>query len=541
MSPGVLFDDRLREPLIKLTEATVKDRIAAAHDAPSVFAGVITSAFAGVSYPPAVQEAHFLALQGAFAAKLQGELRGATGWSTAGLYALDAAYRILADQKPKLDVSAAEIARSLADPGVPYPALAALATAAARYAALAAARSLDPELRPIARFPEERRAARDTLRAALAGLGAPGEAPSSVLDDVTDLADGLVATLSVAIGEKPAKESATAKPGTSRPSAKAAAPSAAACASKAAVVLTPATRRALARLGDVRLRILGHPRYKQGDGLWVRRARLLVTLLSDAMDIALKDDKRLAFTVPAEAAEKSVGDALREWDDRAGADVAAGVYALAREVATADTRERFLERSGRHVQRVLAGLGALFRGEPGGTAGAGVALLDAFARVGAFSDSGKSLDATLVAYASAFYAGGRADQGDLALLGAMVVSALTQAPPSAEAIALAAQHRSRITWALRFLAELAATSRNAAPDPAAYAAELRAATDDACQLPRPRPPSPWPAPSTTSPRAGGARRGPRSITSSTRRSRAACASRAWPTATKRRRRPRSSR
>ena len=483
VSPGVLFDDRLREPLIKLTEATVKDRIAAAHDAPSVFAGVLTSAFAGVSYPPAVQEAHFLALQGAFAAKLQGELRGATGWSTAGLYALDAAYRILADQKPKLDVSAAEIARSLADPRVPYPALAALATAAAQYAALAAARSLDPELRPIARFPQERRAARDTLRAALAGLGAPGEAPSSVLDDVTDLADGLVATLSVAIGEKPAPESATAKPGKPRAGVKAAAPSAAVCASKAAVVLTPATRRALARLGDVRLRILGHPRYKQGDGLWVRRARLLVTLLSDAMDIALKDDKRLAFTVPAEAAEKSVGDALREWDDRAGADVAAGVYALAREVATADTRERFLARSGRHVQRVLAGLGSLFRGEPGGAAGAGVALLDAFARLGIGSDSGKSLDATLVAYASAFYAGGRADQGDLALLGAMVVSALTQAPPSAEAIALAAQHRSRITWALRFLAELAATSRNAAPDPAAYAAELRAATDDACQLP----------------------------------------------------------
>jgi hypothetical protein len=487
VSPGVLFDERLREPLIKLTEATVKDRIAAAHDAPSIFTGVLTSAFAGVSYPPAVQEAHFLALQSAFTAKLQGELRGATGWSTAGLYALDAAYRILADQKPRLDASAAEIARALADPRVPYPALAALATAAAQYAALAATHRLDPELRPVARFPPERRAARDTLRAALAGLGAVGEAPSSVLDDVTDLADGLVATLSVAIGEKAAAEiaSAPAKPGKTKAGAKAAAPaaSAATCASKAAVVLTPATRRALARLGDVRLRILGHPRYKQGDGLWVRRARLLVTLLSDAMDIALRDEKRLAFTVPAEAAEKSVGDALREWDDRAGADVAAGVYALAREVATADTRERFLARSGRHVQRVLTGLASLFRGDAGGSSGAGVALLDAFARLGVGDDAGKSLDATLVAYASAFYASGRADQGDLALLGAMVVSALTQAPPSAEAIALAAQHRSRITWALRFLAELAATSRNAAPDPAAYAAELRAATDDACQLP----------------------------------------------------------
>jgi hypothetical protein len=485
VSPGVLFDDRLREPLIQLTEATVKDRLAAAADPQAIFAGVLTGAFAGLSYPPAVQEAHFAALQGAFTAKLQGDLHHATGWSTAGLYALDAAYRIVADQKPKLDVSSAEIARALADPGVPYPALAALATAAAQYAALAATHRLDPELHPVARFPPERRAARETLRAALAGLGAPGEAPNNVLDDVTDLADGLVATLSTAIAEKSVEAPAAPKPGKTKRGTRpaAAAPAAATCASKSTVTLTPATRRALARLGDVRLRVLGHPRFKQGDGLWVRRARLLVTLLSDAMDVALKDDKRLAFTIPAEAAEKSATDALREWDDRPAADVVAGVYALVREVATADTKERFLARSGRPVQRVLTGLATLFRGEPGGASGAGVALLDAFSRLGVDASSGPRLDAMLVSYASAFYTSGRADQGDLALLAAMAVSALTQGPPSPEAIALAAQHRSRITWALRFLGELAATSRNAAPDPAAYEGELRAATDDACQLP----------------------------------------------------------
>ncbi|MEP7124392.1 MAG: hypothetical protein ABJE95_25920 [Byssovorax sp.] len=486
-SPGVLFDDRLREPLIQLTAATVKDRLAAAHDPSAIFAGVLTGAFAGVSYPPAVQEAHFAALQGAFTAKLQGDLHHTTGWSTAGLHALDAAYRIVADQKPKLDVASAEIARALADPALPYPALGALAVAAAQYAALAATHRLDPDLHPVARFPADRRAARDTLRAALAGLGAPGEAPNNVLDDVTDLADGLVATLSTAIGERPTEPEATPKPGKtkrgSRIATATAAPAASVCASKATVVLTPATRRALARLGDVRLRIVGHPRFKQGDGLWVRRVRLLVTVLSDAMDIALKDDKRLAFTIAPEAAEKAAADALREWDDRPAADLVAGAYALAREVATADTKERFLTRSGRPVQRVLTGLATLFRGDPGGASGAGVALLDAFARLGVGADPGKGLDAMLVSYASAFYAGGRADQGDLALLGAMAVAALTQGPPSPEAIALAAQHRSRITWALRFLAELHATSRHLAPDPTVYEGEMRAATDDACQLP----------------------------------------------------------
>jgi hypothetical protein len=487
-SPGVLFDDRLREPLIQLTAATVKDRLATANDPSAIFAGVLTSAFAGVSYPPAVQEAHFAALQGAFTAKLQGELHHTTGWSTAGLYALDAAYRIAADQKPRLDVTSTEIARALADPALPYPALGAVAVAVAQYAALAATHKLDPDLHPVARFPPERRAAREALRAALAGLGTPGEAPNNVLDDVTDLADGLVATLSTAIGEGSAGSPVEPqKPAKTKRGAKiaAAAPGASVCAGKATVVLTPATRRALARLGDVRLRILGHPRFKQGDGLWVRRARLLVAVLSDAMDVALKDDKRLVFTLPAEAAEKSAAEALREWDDRPAADVVAGGYALAREVATADTRERFLARSGRPVQRVLTGLATLFRGEPGGAAGASVALLDAFSRLGVGPEAGQRLDAMLVAYASAFYAGGRADQGDLALLGAMAVAALTQAPPSPEAIALAAEHKSRITWALRFLAELAATSRDAAPDPSAYEGGMRAVTtdDDSCQLP----------------------------------------------------------
>src|SRR4029079_15401626 len=126
---------------------------------------------------------------------------------------------------------------------LPYPALGALATATAQYAALAATHRLDPELHPLARFPPDGRAARDTLRAALAGLGAPGEAPNNVLDDVTELADGLVATLSMAIGEKATEAPIPAKPGKNKRGSKAdaAAPIASTCTSRAAVVLTPAT------------------------------------------------------------------------------------------------------------------------------------------------------------------------------------------------------------------------------------------------------------------------------------------------------------
>src|SRR5262249_3256113 len=70
MSPGLLADEKLQKALVKLAEASVQDKLAAATDADAVMEGVFTGAFAGLSYPPALQEAHYLALQGALSAKL---------------------------------------------------------------------------------------------------------------------------------------------------------------------------------------------------------------------------------------------------------------------------------------------------------------------------------------------------------------------------------------------------------------------------------------------------------------------------------------
>ncbi len=205
-SPGLLGDDRLREALIRLTEASVQDKLAAAKDAGALLLGVVTGAAAGLSYPPALQEAHFLAIAGAAAARLQGDFLQRTGWGVAALYALDAIYRRAASPGVSLEPAAAQIARALGAPDVEHPALASLATAAARYAALAADHRLDPAALAVDKLGPERRAAREGLRAALAGLGAPGEAPASVLDDVTTLADGLVATLSTALAAGAAKK-----------------------------------------------------------------------------------------------------------------------------------------------------------------------------------------------------------------------------------------------------------------------------------------------------------------------------------------------
>jgi hypothetical protein len=477
-SPGLLGDDRLREALVGLVEASVQAEIAAAKDAPALLGAIVTGALAGLSLPPALEQDHFVALAGAVSARLHGDMTTQAGWGVAALYALDAAYRILADQGRSPSAAAAQIARALSARDVPYPGLAALASAAARYAALAAEHRLDGAVLRIEKLSPERRAAREGLRAALAGLGegAPEEIPGGVLDDVTELCDGLVAVLSTALAPPPAKKGAAPARG---------AP--AACAPRSAVTLDPATRRVLTRLAEVRGRILAHRRYREGDGLWARRVRLVVTLLSDAMDLVLGSDARhpTAFTVSAADADQAVLGALREAGRPALADAAAGAYAIARDLARARDATGIMAREGRNVRRLAGGLFALFRGEaPGGAAhepAIGVALLDGLAAMGIEGKIGDDLPRALVAFATSFYDAGRDDQAELCLLAATVIAGVTRAPLPAGAMDLADAHHSRLAWAMRFSAEVHRKDR--LPDPGVYADGLRRATDDACQAP----------------------------------------------------------
>jgi hypothetical protein len=467
-SQGTLGDDRLRQAVVQLVEMSVKQRLAAAKDGEALLTALLLGGAAGLSYPPALQEAHFLAMSDALAARLKGDFRDKTGWGVGLLYTIDAAYRLLTNQGARLDFSSTQVARALAAKDVPHPALASLATAAARYAALAAGGRLDPSAAPKKLTPE-RLAAQAELRAALAGLGdAPGEAPANVLDDVTTLTDGLVATLSSAIAAGTAK-----KPP----------PKAGTCAPKAATApLDPGLRRTLARLGDVRRRILSHPRYKDGDGLWARRVRLLVTVLSDAMDLVVAGDtnKKPAFAVPFADAQKVVGDALRELSLPAVTDLATGGYGVFREIAAAKNPEDLLKKGSSDLRRVASALVTLFRGEGLGGKGpaTGVALLDAFASMKA--PTGDDLVGALTSYASVFYEKKQPDQGDLCLLAGLVISSFTHAR-APEALAVAEKARSRIAWVLRFTDEL--RKPHESPDPSVYAAGMRQATDDACQAP----------------------------------------------------------
>ncbi|WP_437986881.1 hypothetical protein [Sorangium sp. So ce117] len=486
-SPGVLADEPLRDAIVDLTQIAVQRRMAEAHDPEAVLGAALAGVFAGMAYPPEVQPPHFLALQGALTAKLRGELTEQAGWGVAGLYAADALYRLASGQAPDLAFSSAQIERALAPaPALPYPGLAALAASLSRYAALGAAGALDPQATDAARLPPERRQARDALRRAVAGLAArdadagAGAAdgaeapPPELVEDVTALADGVLAVLLTERSRKPP-------------------PAGAACAAGRGP--SPEARRALARLGDVRRRILLAPRYRQGDGPWARRARLLVTLLSDAIDLlsapprAAGAPARVApprFTLPAADAEAAVAAGLSGWVDHDLADALTGGYALARALLESSTAERFAERSGAPLGRVLRGLSAAFRDDPARRGGvgrgpAGGALLDALASLPAARDGGGDLRGLFVGYARAFSALGLRDQADLALLASLLGAAVLGGPPSPDAIALANDSGSRVAWALSYLGEIAKARAGIAPDPSAYAATMSKASDDACQ------------------------------------------------------------
>jgi hypothetical protein len=458
LAPGLLADPALEKAMAALMEASVRDKLAAATEPDAILSAVAAGVIAGLSYPGPLQEAQFGALREAVTAKLRGDLLRRGGWGVAALYAIDAMVRVLVEKKPDLDFSARQIARALGDGDLPHPALAALASAGARYAALAARDRLEPGAR---RLPADRLAARAALREAIAGLGAPGEAPASVLDDIAELADGLVATLSAA------RASASASKAAARASSKAV------CGEIPAIALDAKARRALARLGDVRLRVLKHPRFAKGDGLWARRARALVTVLSDAMDLAVASDTRKppVFLVPAAEAEAAWRGALGEDAPRGARDAILHGYAVLRAFVSSTSTEAFVARSARDARGLATGLFALFteRGEATG----GGALLDVIARASPSDD----LATSLVGYASALHAAGRTDQADLCLLGVLVASSLARKPPPEAAIAVAEQQRSRVAWALR----LARGVKAAVPDPATYADGVRHATDDACQ------------------------------------------------------------
>ena len=460
-SGGLLTDDRLRDALIDLTDVTTKARLAHASDPESITSSLLIAVLAGMTYPPAIQSAHYLALQSAFAAKIKGDLATQTGWGAAGLFALDAAFRLITDQGPNLAFSSEQIARALGDPKIALPNVANVVSALARYAALAKDKPLAALAKP-AQFTPERAAAREALRKAIVDMGAPGEAPMSVADDLTTLADGLIATASVLLHKK------APPPGT--------------CADTTPSAADIEVSHAITKLMEVRQKIREAPSFKGKDGLWARRARLLVALISDAMDLMapLKSGATRKLTFTAAEIDAALTGALREWDEPGARDAIIGTYSVLRFFLARDPKTTF-ESAGPSVFRALGGIGRFLKGTG---PNAESTLLDAIAVAPATGLGGEDLLSALVGFAKSAYDKGQNDQGDVLLLGTLLLTATGKRMPPKAALELAAQHKSRVEWALAMFGEAFAARSVGNPNVAAYAAGARKMSADLCAVGR---------------------------------------------------------
>ncbi|MDI1479124.1 hypothetical protein [Polyangium sp. y55x31] len=460
-APGLIADASLRDALVDLLRRTIEDRIGRAKDASEVFEAVFTGVMAAMVYPAAIQSALYAGLLGAFRKKIDGDLARQSGWGVAGLFAADALVRTLLGDRPDLDAAAARIGQALADPSVARRPLARLAASVARYLALGSAGKLDPEAADAARFPADRKAAREALREAIAGLGDGAEPmPAGLLEDVVTLGDQTITALATVLLDKPSGSEPKCGGAKSGPS--------------------PAARRVLARLGDVRRRILASPSYAKGDGATIRRARFVVTILSDAIDLASPRKSKaapFAFVIPAADVVRAVQAGLAEWDERAFADATTSIYGLVR-TYLAEPKAASIDAS--RVKSLLTALAAIFHDE---RAGMTVGLLDELARAAAVENTQGGLDALLVSLSSTLRAQGKRDQADLCLLGGVLVSVATDRPPHDAAIASASGGASELGWALRFAREVFRARHGEPPRPGEYAEGMRGAVSRACEDP----------------------------------------------------------
>lgn len=456
VSAGLLGDEPLRSALTDFTQAVTKSKLGRAEEPSAIASVLLIGVFMGLTYPPAIQSAHYLALQSAFAARVKGDLMKKTGWGTAALFAADAILRVAFDLGPSLAFSADQIVRALSDPGIAEPGVAKVVSAAARYAALAKDKPLAATV-DAARSTPERAAAREALRKAIAEMGAPGEAPPGLTDEITTLADGLIGALTVVLHAKPPPRGACAGP-------------------KTAADIE--VEHALTRLRAVRQKILQSPTFKSGDSLWARRARLLVALLSDAMDVVAPRSPKVkrSLTLPASEVEAALGAALREWDDPGARDAVIGLYSLVRFFLAGDAEQRF-SGGGPYLVRALGGIGRFLRGDG---AAESATMLDALAQVSAQKGGPDDIASALLSYAKIFHERGQPDQADVFLLGTLLISSVRRTPPPKEAIELASARKSRIEWALSLFSEVARADATGTPNVAAYAPGVRRSADSLC-------------------------------------------------------------
>lgn len=442
--PGAVRDEAIARALIDLAEVTASAPVGRAASEDAALDALLTTALHGASLPPLVSGPYFKALESSLAAKLRSDLADRTGFSAAALHVAGVALRALIGVDVGFDRAAAAIVKALAKTSA-HPELAALASAITRLAALTQTGDLTPRSVGAQTPKRDLREARDALSRALAGL-ADQKPPRNVVDDLTALTVGVIAL---------------AAPGKEAPKV-AKAPSAKACEPPPKEPDVYA-RRALDRLGDVRRRLLSYPTMRSGEGAFIEAARLLVVVLSDAMDHLAKS---AIPTIPwSEAKPMMERGLMRPAPDKAP--LATALYGLLRGLLLKPPKGDFLAEHQKDLSTAAPLLASLFGGD------------HPLSRVLAAMGQGGSKDgarALVAAAARALFDANARDEAELALSAAILVSTVTHAPPAEAAVSLAAAMQSDVTWPL--VVAKARFGSSGAPDVAALDRAAQAITGE---------------------------------------------------------------
>ncbi|MBI4957082.1 MAG: hypothetical protein HY908_34020, partial [Myxococcales bacterium] len=475
---GLLADRRLRQAVIDFASAAIALKLQSTDSVSRVWEAAGAAFVAGLSLPGDAQSAQFLALASAVADKLgAGKLEPTHGWSLAGLHAAHGALRLVLGEPERARASLAGAAAALDGPEVAYRGLARLTMAAVHYVSLIGTGALDPSVANPEMFAEGRKKALAALRQALAELAPEGPATPQerdLLADTASLMDGAIVAIATSLA---AGDEAAAGPS---------------CAGDAGSARDPGLRDAFERLQKTRRRLLDRPAFQDGGkspaGPWLRRVRLVATVLSDAVDLADKGGTGVRFAIDDATAARIVEAALGDWEERDLAGAIAGSYGLAR--AALGTAALDLSRLKRDVSHVLAGLAAAF-GSKDATSGGAASLFDALRAAADKLDLGPEpgkggvvtgdLAALLVRSAAGAYDAGAGAQGDVLLLGAIAASAARKEALPREAAALAERHGRPV-----LIATLAYSERFADRfDPAPLVGAMQGLARQQCTAPSP--------------------------------------------------------
>ncbi|MCC6522432.1 MAG: hypothetical protein IT373_07210 [Polyangiaceae bacterium] len=473
---GLLADRRLRQAVIDFASAAIALKLQSTDSVTRVWEAAGAAFVAGLSLPGDAQSAQFLALASAVADKLgAGKLEPAHGWSLAGLHAAHGALRLVLGEPERARASLAGAAAALDGPDVAYRGLARLTMAAVHYVSLIGTGALDPAVANPEMFAEGRKKALAALRQALAELAPEGPATPEerdLLADTASLMDGAIVAIATSLAAE--------------------APAGPSCAGDAASARDPRLRDAFERLNKTRRRLLERPAFRDGGkddraGPWLRRVRLVATVLSDAVDVADKGGTGVRFAIDDASAARFVEAALGDWEERDLAGAIAGGYGLARAALGAQALD--LPRLKRDVSHVLAGLAAAFGSA--GTSGGAASLFDALRAAADKLDLGPEpgkggvgtgdLAALMVRSAAGAYDAGASAQGDVLLLGASAASAARKEALPREAAALAERHGRPV-----LIATLAYSERFADRfDPAPLVGAMQGLARQQCTAPSP--------------------------------------------------------